>query len=242
MKYKKINAKVGKYRVTIYEPKVAHSTKLGVVFGHCSPGAKEFYTWIGEDLASNGILTLLYSVPLMDQLSKEVSKIIRKIQGEEPPDRKFGLWLDGVRLSVAYLHNKYPTLKEIISIGHSMGGNACMGEIDGVDKVVALAPGWDSSGIPERGVVNDVSKTCNVPTLILMGSKDGITGEQASKNHYEQLPGKASLYIIPEGTHSKFMNNGLPYFIAKLLMEPEGDIPIEDQHAITIEKILGWIK
>ena len=102
--------KWGTYSASYYDP--SHEADVGypaIVFVHGFRARKEWYSWIGKCLASQGYAAFLFTVPFP------------KLQDPHQ-------WSDGIKSAIDYLVDKKHPLHDKIcperigAMGHSMGG------------------------------------------------------------------------------------------------------------------------
>jgi len=218
----KFTNEYGTYSYKLFEPKWGNGN--GIVFAPGSMSFKEWYDWVG-DLSKNCWHVMTISLPWQHLTSKD------------PRIRAAGI-LSGA----AILRDL--GVQKVVGAGHSMGGNGALLAGRELDGVAALAPGWpgDGQGDPEMvKLMQESALHCHCPSLMMVGSLDGVTGVEASVNHFDALPATKLLDIIVGGNHIQFMDNGPPAWIGGLF-DNSAEIDHDDQLKHAKSVIVDWFK
>lgn len=153
-----------------------------------------------------------------------------------------GAWTSGITTCMDVLN-----LKEVILIGHSMGGYASL--IDSYDKrivkIIALAP----SIVPN---LPQPPLEYSIPIQIQCGTKDNLFS--AIKEFYDKITASGSnakFVIIEKGDHIQFMDRWfasitrfiiilgipLPYIGNRTNL---AEISIQEQHNQSLKEVMNW--
>ncbi|MCK4952893.1 hypothetical protein KAS14_03845 [Candidatus Bathyarchaeota archaeon] len=229
--------KWGTYSVTLfYPPEELNVTHPAIVFAHGFWAQKEWYSWIGDFLASQGYLVLIFTVP---------SKLTFN------PHQ----WSDGISSAIDYLfsenslHNKICPGK-IGVMGHSMGGLGTLiaGSKDSrIRCIVGLAPAI----LPEYLSIPKEIFGISIPTQLQIGSNDGIIPPENVKDFFADLSSKKKRFVeIEGGNHMRFLDETT---ISKIgdhmtrfgvlgghLKDNSAKITFEEQHTISSNGFLEW--
>ena len=129
----------------------------------------------------------------------------------------------------------------VIGAGHSMGANGAIIAGRYLDRVVALAPGWPKgdNDTPDALLLRGAPGLCTAPTLVMVGSNDGITGPDAALANFDLLPNDKRLITILGGNHVQFMDDGIPSRIGGLF-DGKAEITGSDQLVIAKREMLAW--
>jgi len=228
----------GIYSATYYSPSDKQdSIHPTIVFVHGFRARKEWYSWIGELLASRGYSALLFTVP-----------------SAKLPDPN--QWSDGIKSAVDYLLNKeYPLYNEtspdkIGVMGHSMGGLGALmagSEDNRIRCIVGLAPAIipDVFQIPKK--LHDISS----PIQLQIGSNDGLIPAENVRAFFDSLSSKKKSYVeIRGGNHIRFVDKGIVSTVGEFLSrfgalgrrfrDGRASITFEEQHSISGNNFVDW--
>jgi predicted dienelactone hydrolase len=185
----------GRNSVTVYYPTSLKSTPCpAVIFAGGWMGFNFAYNWVGQTLASQGIVTAIIQVPNL--FSTNVQQ-----------------WADGLKGGITWLqaqNSASSKLNGMISgtfgvAGHSMGGAGVLlaaSQDSRISAVVSMAPPspnmtpslfsqllFSSMPSPQEtfGSVYQAAKLIRVPVLIIAGNSDTIVSPLATKDYYPVL-------------------------------------------------------
>jgi len=226
--------KWGTYSATLFSPpEEMNTTHPTIIFAHGYRAQKEYYTWIGDCLASQGYFALLFTVP----------------SNRLPNPQQ---WSDGFGSAIDYLLSKEETLHEspqkIGVMGHSMGGLGALlagSEDPRIECIVGLAPATLPQHFPILREVYDIQ----IPILVQIGSKDGIVNPENVKAFFDQLHSKQKSYLeIQGGNHIRFGDRTAALVIGEYLIrlgalgrrfkDGRAGITFEEQHQLSSRSFL----
>jgi dienelactone hydrolase len=230
--------KWGTYSVTHFSS-TEESRKVhpAIVFVHGFHAKKEWYSWIGKCLVSQGYSALLLTVP----------------QTKLPNPQQ---WSDGIKSAVDYLLSKESPVHDTISsekigvMGHSMGGLGAL--IAGSDDprikcIVSLAPAI----LPRRLSIPKEIYNILTPIQLQIGSNDGLIPPENVKTFFKSLNSKQKSYLeIKGGNHIRFLDKTTPSIIGEYLSrfgtlgrwfkDGRASITFEEQHAKSSNGFVEW--
>mgnify|MGYP001046031077 CR=1 FL=1 len=237
--------KWGTNNVTVYYPAgvsdgsapqdIAKPPYPAVIFAHGFGANKDFYRWIGNQLASWGYIAGLFSVP-------------------GPISTGLNQWSDGISDCVTYLDELSTSKTSVLGgmvdstrigvMGHSMGGAGAIlatGRDSRIKATVALAPGHSRLGSFVFAKALEAAKSIRVPVQIQVGSADRITPKKLVHEYYMNIPRVAAKeYVeIKGGSHIQFidsLNILLPMF------DLGGTLGLDRQHQISRMFFTAWFQ
>ena len=193
----KFSAKTGDgYWVTVYHQLVRGKRLPIVIFGGGTMCWRGWYSQLAAILANNGFICIEYSqTPYGSKQPEDWIKVIESIIVSISEWPRISRIADRDRIGVA---------------GHSMAAvaslllNTCW---TNVKAQVLISPGCPKN--PEGQYIADASLYVRIPTLIVVGTEDRITGVEASQKHFDQIPiAEKAIDIFPGANHLNFINKG----------------------------------
>ena len=231
--------KWGTYSATYFSSSAdtANAIHPTIVFVHGFRAKKEWYSWIGECLASQGYSSLLFTVP-------------------SPKLPNPHQWSDGIKNAIDYLSNKESPLHDktcserIGVMGHSMGGLGALmagSEDSRIKCVVGLAPAI----IPRLLTVPEEIYNMSIPIQLQIGSEDGIISPEDVKAFFNNLASEKKTNIeIKGGNHIRFMDRTTASTIGeyvtrfgalgKQFKDGKASITFDEQHNISSSNFVEW--
>ncbi len=229
--------KWGTYSATQFSPlKESNITHPAIVFVHGLWAQKEWYSWIGDCLASQGYFAFLFTVPSKTVLNPRQ-------------------WSDGIRSAIDHLLNEKSLHDKICSgkigvMGHSMGGLGALiagSEDSRIKCIVGLAPAI----LPNFFSIPQEILRASIPIQLQIGSNDGIILPKNVKSFYNDLSSKKKSFIeIEGGNHMRFLDKTtisiMGEYMTRLgvlggrLKDGEAKITYEEQHSISRNGFIEW--
>ena len=228
----------GTYSATHFSPTKESSTAHPVIiFVHGFRAQKEWYSWIGDCLASQGYSALLFTVPS--------TKLPKPKQ-----------WSDGIRSAIDYLLSKESPVydricsEKIGAMGHSMGGLGALiagSEDPRIKCIVGLAPAI----LPEFLSISKEIYGISTPIQLQIGSNDGLIPPENVKTFFNGLTSKQKSYIeIKGGNHIRFLDKTMTSIIGehvsrfgalgRQFKDGKASITFEKQHSMSSNSFLEW--
>lgn len=226
----------GTYSVTYFSPpEESNTSRPTIIFVHGFRAKKEWYSWIGECLAGQGYLALLFTVP-------------------SPKLPNPHQWSDGIKSAIDYLLNDQSPLGNMIcsekigAMGHSMGGLGALmagSEDSRIKCIVGLAP----AVLPH--LLANPKEICNLSTPIQLqiGSNDGLIYHENVRAFFDSLNSVQKSYVeIKGGNHIRFMNNTMiarigehiSGILGRQFKDGRASITFEEQHSISSNSFVEW--
>jgi len=237
--------KWGDNKVTIYYPAgrsdrnapqdIAGPPYPALVFAHGFAASKDFYRWVGNQLASWGYVAALFNVP-------------------GPISTGLNQWSDGISDCIGYLHELSASNTSILrnmvdsnrigAMGHSMGGAAAIlaaASDPRIKAMVALAPGNSKLGSFVFRKALDAARMVKAPVQIQVGSGDRITPKDLVYQYYANIPGVAPKeYVeIKGGSHIQFTDS---LSILLPMFDLAGTLGLDRQHQISGLFFTAWFQ
>jgi predicted dienelactone hydrolase len=236
--------KWGTYSATFFSSEESNITHPTIVFAHGLGAQKEWYSWIGDCLASQGYSALLFTVPS------------RRLQDPRQ-------WSDGIKSAIDYLLSKEDALHDEICpekvgvMGHSMGGLGALiagSEDQRIKCIVGLAPAVRPKRLLELKVNVNV-RSISVPVQLQIGSNDGLIAPESVKTFLESLHSEQRSYIeIDGGNHMRFADKTTSVMIGEYFsrfgmfgivfgrrfQDRKAKITFEEQHSISRSSFMEW--
>lgn len=220
-----------------YPPGESNITHPTIVFAHGLRAQKEWYSWIGDCLASQGYFALFFTVPSKKCLNPQQ-------------------WSDGFRSAIDYLLSKKGSLYDKICpekigvMGHSIGGLGALiagSEDPRIKCIVVLAPAI----LPERLSIPKEIYRFSIPIQFQIGSNDGIIPPENVKTFFNDLHSKQKSYVeIEGGNHMRFLDKTTISMIGEYvsrsgvlgrrLKDCRAKITFEEQHSISRNGFMEW--
>jgi len=196
----------GRYEVTLYYPAIASGVSQppngigkpypAVVFAHGILCTKEDYGWIGIYCAAHGYVAILFTTP------SRLNPFTAFPQSAEG----FSLCIDQLatlKQQVGGLLEGIIDEERIGIMGHSMGAIAALkaaAEDPRIRVAVSLAPGYFSfTSFTEPYL--EACRSINIPTQMIMGSKDFICPSSDARTYYDMLPSIKEMLVIAGAFH-----------------------------------------
>lgn len=229
--------KWGTYSATYFSPEESNIPHPAIIFTHGFGAQKEWYSWIGDCLTSQGFSALLFTVP-----SKRLPN---------PQE-----WSDGIKSAIDYLLNKENPLHDRIhpekigAMGHSIGGVGALiagSEDSRIKCVIGLAPAILPEDLPIPKEIYGIS----IPVQLQIGSNDGIIPPENLKTFFDSLNSEHKSYIeIEGGNHQRFGDKTTTLMIGeymsrigvmgKRFKDRKATITFEEQHSISGNSFIEW--
>ena len=230
--------KWGTYSATYFSsPEESNIPRPTIVFAHGIRAQKEWYSWIGDCLASQGYFALLFTVP-----SKNLPN----------PQQ----WSDGIRSAIDHLLSKEESSHDKICsekigiMGHSMGGLGALiagSEDPRIKCIVGLAPAILPELLPIPKEIHNIS----IPIQLQIGSNDGLIPPVNVKTFLNSLHSEQKSYIeIEGGNHIRFIDKTTSSMIGEYMSrfgalgrqfkDRKARITFEEQHSISRNGFIEW--
>jgi alpha-beta hydrolase superfamily lysophospholipase len=233
--------KWGTYSATFFSSEESNIPHQTIVFAHGLGAQKEWYSWIGYCLASQGFSALLFTVPSRRLLDPRQ-------------------WSDGIKSAIDYLLSKEGSLHDEIcpekigAMGHSMGGLGALiagSEDHRIKCIVGLAPAVRPERLLELKVNITRFRSISVPVQLQIGSNDGLIAPESVKTFLESLHSEHKSYIeIDGGNHMRFADKTTSvmigeYFsrfgvLGRRFQDRKAKITFEEQHSISRGSFVEW--